>query len=292
MAKNKQRKAWHADLKWLFGLLAAILLTVSLTSLAMYRLSSDPDINKVKEKIANEEPGKRNADIGHGEDKDGKSSKSISEPKIILGDKEYTPEELKNMDQKELQALMKKYGMDKGSENRGKDSREKGKGDISKPDREIFGEGGIDPKMISEMMEGQMSAMTGPMFMPAIIEFMDDARQGMYFSIFLSTLIGALLFLIPMIIFSNRWGRLASPSVVLLIASLPVFILNIVLKGGGMFGTMSKEEGFFSVIGSMADVNYGLFLGLVLTAAVLILVSITLSLAMSIFTKKPAEAKK
>ncbi len=292
MLKNKQRKAWHADLKWLFGLLAAILLTISLTSLAMYRLSADSGLNKAKEKIASEEPGKGSADIGHTEDKDGKASKSISEPKIILGDKEYTPEELKNMDEKEVQALMKKYGMDKGSGSWGKDSREKGKGDISKPEREIFSEGGINPKMISEMMGSQMSAMAGPMFMPAIIEFMDNARQGTYFSIFLSTLIGALLFLIPMIIFSHRWGRIVSPSVVLLIASLPVFIFNIALKGGGMFGAISKKEGFFSVIGSMADVNYGLFLGLVLTAAVLILGSVALSLAMSIFTKKPAEAKK
>jgi len=94
MAKNKERKAWRTDLKWLFGLLAAILLIVSLTSLAMYRLSTDPDLNKAKEKIASEEPNKRNADVGHKEDKDGKSSKSISEPKIILGDKEYTSEEL------------------------------------------------------------------------------------------------------------------------------------------------------------------------------------------------------
>lgn len=288
MTNGKQRKAWRADLKWLFGLLATFLLTVSLTSFAMYRITADSEINKANKKLAIEQ-----LNIGSDQQKksfDNKSPASMPDIKIKIGDKEFSADVLQKMDPKGLQELMKEFGMDKEPQSGGKGSsegREKG----SPPDKHDMPEMSGPDKM-SEMFGEQMNQMVGPMVLMPVMDFLDSTQQGMFLAIFISTLIGALLFLVPMIIFSYRWGRPMSFSIVLLIASLPAFITTALLKSGSLFSFAKDDKDIFSFIGKMGDVNFGLFLGLVITASIILFISAGISLITRTLSKKPADAKK
>lgn len=292
---KKGRKAWKVDLKWLFGILATVLLTVSLTSFAVYRVTTNPQVEKltkvdVKTALPKELQGKIKGTPGQ------------KDFKVNVKGKWYSPEQLDNMSESEMKKL---FGDEIEKFMRGKSFMEQQQGSSGQM-LGIPGMGGSEQDMekalsgenaeeLGKQMFGNLMSQT---LMPALGSVMVGPVKGMSMTIFLVTLIPALLFLALMVVFSYRWGHLLSFALVLFLSALPVFLAASMFK---MFSSASAAtpkapggdpfSGAFSFVKVLADSNFALFLGLLIFAVLLIGLAGLGSIIMLAAKPKPPKKK-
>ncbi len=256
--KKIERKGWRIDVKWLCAIFATLSLTASLTSLAFYRAAGSPDLAKYQKNLLTNSFGMDPKLLG---DSKGKPI-DPKNYKIKIGSKEYTPQQLNSMPEKEIQQLMKEFdgkGMTPGQVP-----------DMKAMDKVMKDSGKMmDPKILQE----QMGAYAGQAMMPYMNNMLGDAAKGMFLTTFIFSLLGAIVFIIPMIGVSYRFGKLMSFGAVLFLSALPVFIVASMFKlGGGMFS-------------ALADANFGLFLGIIIVAKILMIIAIIMGIIAGLGSK-------
>lgn len=285
---KKPRKAWRADLKWLFGIFATLLLTIALTSFALYRVTTNPQMEKMQ-KIMMSQSKNGGFDIAKmmSGSKSTSSGKNLM-PKIKIKGKEYTPQQLDSMPEAELTKLMKDFDGGKMLQNFGSVANPPGSTSGStQPDMKAFeniGKQFQDPKMMGQVI--QSAAIQA--IMPAITGA-TDAAKGFSMTLFIATLLGALFCIGLMMAFSYRFGRLSSLATVVILSALPTFIAVTFLKGLGGMNTMmmqSAQKGQqlpnpLQMLGVIGDSNFALFSGLMIFSGLLLLISLLGSIIMS-----------
>lgn len=274
---KKARKPWKVDLKWICGILATMLLTASLTSFAVYRVAANPEVEKLSKTglasksffnslLPKELRGKTKGTPGQ------------SDFKINVKGKWYTPKQLDDMSESEFKKLFGGKAIEDFTSPVGKSFMEQMQGSSgSMPG--IPGMGGSEGDLEKALSGGNAEKLGQQMFgnvmnqaiMPAIGNAMVGPVKGASMSMFLITLIPALLFLFLMVVFSYRWGHMLSFAVVLLLSSLPVFLAATMFK---LFGSVNAAapkapggdplSGALSFVNILADSNFALFLGIII----------------------------
>lgn len=277
---TKPRKGWRVDLKWLFGILATVLLTVGMTSYALYRVASNPEIEKYK-KLSEKGPDMTALFGGFA---DPSKSGGKNPFKIKINGKEYTPQELDKMPEAEAKKLMAQMDNSKGGAPDFGNMPFFGGSDGKNPMEALS-----DPAKMGE----QMSTMFTQTLLPMVITSASDAVKGIAMTVFIPALLVGLIFLTLMVVVSYRFGRITSFALCLLLASLPVFVTAMLLKGLGSFnGPVKDSPDVFSLLRVMGDSNFALFLTLVIASSFLLIVSILLSMIFGMISSKKTKPPK
>ncbi len=296
--KEKKRVPWRVDLKWIFGLLATILLTTGLITFAVYRIATNPAVDKyVKENLKTENNSSgmpMNLDFDEsssGSDKMSSGENKSSNFKMKLGGKTYNAEELEKMDEKKLEELLKKE-IESGNLTQKDMEMLMAPRDLSvttkkskEPDSSKPNSTGESDAKESEGHEepgddfGQqiVQAMMIQAIAPLVTDLLGFVKRTMLLVSLMTILVG-LLFMALTVVFSFRWGRVFSFAVVLLLSSLPIFITSIALKSVGSVETALKGKKSFSLYDAIANANFSLFSGLVTFTLFLIVFSFVASL--------------
>jgi len=254
--KPSGRKAWRVDLKWFFAILATLLLTLSLTSLAAYRASSSPQIEKLAKAPKSSQPVM--GDIFSG-------AKNGSEFKIKLGGKEYTPQKLEKLPEAEAQKLFEQE-MKNGNSDLAKLMSQGSK--MKNPMQGKTPDEMMDTEALGQQM---MKSVVEQAILPETGKFLSKTVKTLSMGIFVATLLGAILFLTLAVVFSHRFGRLTTFAVVLLISAAPAFKISLLFKliGSATAGVdkaamaASPFKALSALPQALADANLSLFSGLV-----------------------------
>ncbi|TET52667.1 MAG: hypothetical protein E3J54_05985, partial [Actinobacteria bacterium] len=296
--KEKKRVPWRVDLKWIFGLLATLLITAGLTTFAFYRIATNPAVDKyVKENLKTENNSSgmpMNLDFDEsssGSDKMSSGKNKSPNFKMKLGGKTYDEEELEKMDDKKLKELIEKeieagnltqkdFEMLMAPRDLSATTKKSKEADSSEPNsasesNRKEAEGHEEPG--DDFGQQIIQAMMIQAIAPLVTDLLGFVKRTMLLVSLMTILVG-LLFMALTVVFSSRWGRIFSFAVILLLSSLPIFITSMTLKSAGSVETALKGKDSFSLYNAIANANFSLFSVLVTFTLFLIVFSFVASL--------------
>jgi len=265
--KQAGRIPWHVDLKWFFGIIATLLLTLSLTSLAAYRASSSPQIEKLAK--ANKSSQQMMGSIFS-------APKEGADFKIKLGGKEYSMQELEKLPEGEAEKLFAEE-MKKGGNSYLSKLMGPGGAMTKKPMQDNPVQGNPAQGKPGEMMDSEslmMQMIAEQAILPAVGNFLSKTVKQVSLVIFIGTLLGAIFFLGLSVAFSHRLGRLTTFSVVLLLSASPAFKISLLFKlldsaassptaSAGGAAALPGASSLALLPKALADANFGLFSGII-----------------------------